>query len=78
MKHFLIYTNQIKDKDTTTKKLAEILNVTYDDMKEISSYLEEDLNNRLQYHDKDFKAFSPYCFILTARVSNPRFNKKAE
>ena len=27
----------------------------YDDMKEISTYLEEDLNNRLQYKDKDYK-----------------------
>ena len=37
----------------------------YDDMKEISSYLEEDLNNRLQYKDKDYKSFMPYYLIIT-------------
>ena len=37
----------------------------YDDMKEISTYLEEDLNNRLQYRDKDYKSFMPYYLIIT-------------
>lgn len=37
----------------------------YDDMKEISTYLEEDLNNRLQYKDKDYKSFMPYYLIIT-------------
>jgi len=37
----------------------------YDDMKEISAYLEEDLNNRLQYKDKDYKSFTPYYLIIT-------------
>lgn len=34
-------------------------------MKELSAYLEEDLNNRLEYKDKDYKSFSPYYFIIT-------------
>ena len=37
----------------------------YDDMKELSTYLEEDLNHRLQYKDKDFKSFMPYYLIIT-------------
>ena len=37
----------------------------YDDMKEISTYLEDDLNNRLQYKDKDYKSFMPYYLIIT-------------
>ena len=37
----------------------------YDDMKEISKYLEEDLQNRLQYEDKDYKSFMPYYLIIT-------------
>lgn len=37
----------------------------YDDMKEISTYLEEDLNNRLQYKDRDYKSFMPYYLIIT-------------
>lgn len=37
----------------------------YDDIKEISTYLEEDLNNRLQYKDKDYKSFMPYYLIIT-------------
>lgn len=37
------------------------------DMKEISKYLEEDFNNRLQYasDDIDYKSFSPYYLIIT-------------
>lgn len=37
----------------------------YDDMKEISAYLEDDLNKRLQYKDKDYKMFTPYYLIIT-------------
>lgn len=37
----------------------------YDDMKEISTYLEEELNNRLQYKEKDYKSFAPYYLIIT-------------
>lgn len=37
----------------------------YEDMKEISSYLEEELNNRLQYKDKNYKSFMPYYLIIT-------------
>ena len=37
----------------------------YDDMKEISAYLEEDLYNRSQYKDKDYKSFTPYYLIIT-------------
>lgn len=37
----------------------------YDDMKEISAYLENELKNRLQYKDKDYKSFMPYYLIIT-------------
>jgi len=37
----------------------------YDDMKEISAYLEEDLNRRLEYKDKDYRSFMPYYLIIT-------------
>ena len=37
----------------------------YDDMKEISSYLEESLNHRLEQKEKDYKSFSPYYLIIT-------------
>lgn len=37
----------------------------YDDMKEISSYLEEELSNRMQYRDKNYKSFSTYYLIIT-------------
>ena len=38
----------------------------YDDMKDISRYLEEELNNRKQYEDKfDYRSFSPYYLIIT-------------
>lgn len=37
----------------------------YDDMKEISKYLEEELQNRLQYKEKDYKSFMPYYLIIT-------------
>ena len=36
-----------------------------DEMKNISKYLEEDLQNRLQYKDKDYKGFMPYYLIIT-------------
>lgn len=38
----------------------------YNDMKEISKYLEEDLQNRLQYEENvDYKSFMPYYLIIT-------------
>lgn len=37
----------------------------FEDMKVISSYLEEDLNHRLEYKDADYRAFSPYYLIIT-------------
>jgi len=37
----------------------------YDDMKEISRYLEEDLKFRQEYKDKDYRAFMPYYLIIT-------------
>ena len=37
----------------------------YDEMKEISKYLEEDLKHRLRYQDADYKSFSPYYLIIT-------------
>ncbi len=37
----------------------------YDDMSEISKYLEEELQNRLQYKNKDYKSFEPYYLIIT-------------
>ena len=36
-----------------------------DEMKSISKYLEEELQNRLQYKDKDYKSFRPYYLIIT-------------
>lgn len=55
-----------------TKKIRFFAD-NYDDMKEISSYLEEDFNHRLEYKDKDYKSFSPYYLIITddyKRVEN--------
>ena len=37
----------------------------YDEMNEISKYLEEVLQNRLQYENKDYKSFAPYYLIIT-------------
>ena len=37
----------------------------YNDMKEISRYLEEELKNRREYKDKDYKSFKPYYLIIT-------------
>ncbi len=37
----------------------------YDDMKEISLYLEEEFEKRSQYRDKDYKSFIPYYLIIT-------------
>lgn len=39
----------------------------YNDMKEISRYLEEELSNRLQYDNNeiDYKSFMPYYLIIT-------------
>ena len=37
----------------------------YDEMNEISKYLEEELQFRLQYKDKDYKSFMPYYLIIT-------------
>ena len=36
-----------------------------DEMMDISKYLEQELNNRLQYRDKDYKTFQPYYLIIT-------------
>lgn len=36
-----------------------------DEMMDISKYLEQELNNRLQYRDKDYKNFKPYYLIIT-------------
>lgn len=40
---------------------------TYDDdeMKDISKYLETELQNRKQHKDKDYKSFKPYYLIIT-------------
>ena len=37
----------------------------YDEMNEISKYLEEELQNRLKYENKDYKSFAPYYLIIT-------------
>ena len=37
----------------------------YDDMTEISSYLEEDLRNRYSNQEVDYKSFSPYYLIIS-------------
>lgn len=38
----------------------------YDDMKDISRYLEIELNNRRKYEDKfDYRSFAPYYLIIT-------------
>ena len=37
----------------------------YDDMKEISSYLENEFNNRMNVRDADYRAFQPYYLIIT-------------
>lgn len=37
----------------------------YEDMKEISAFLEENLNNRVQQKDSDKRLFSPYYLIIT-------------
>ena len=37
----------------------------YEDMKEISKYLEEDLKNIQQYKDVNYKSFMPYYLIIT-------------
>ena len=37
----------------------------YDEMNEISKHLEEVLQNRLQYENKDYKSFAPYYLIIT-------------
>ena len=37
----------------------------YNEMKEISRYLEMEMSNRLQYSDVDYKSFMPYYLIIT-------------
>ena len=37
----------------------------YNEMNEISKYLEEEFQFRLQYKDKDYKSFMPYYLIIT-------------
>lgn len=37
----------------------------YDEMNEISKYLEEELQGRIQNENKDYKAFMPYYLIIT-------------
>ena len=37
----------------------------YNEMKEISRYLENEFLNRIQYEDADYKSFSPYYLIIT-------------
>ncbi len=37
----------------------------YDDMKELSKYLEEEFKNRQQYENMDYKSFAPYYLIIT-------------
>ena len=37
----------------------------YDEMNEISKYLEEELQNRQQYQNTDYKSFQPYYLIIT-------------
>lgn len=37
----------------------------YDEMEEISQYLEEEMEKRMQYKDKDYKSFMPYYLIIT-------------
>jgi len=37
----------------------------YEDMVEISNYLEEELRNRQEHKDKDYKSFMPYYLIIT-------------
>lgn len=37
----------------------------YDEMNEISKYLSEILNNRLQFQKKDYQSFTPYYLIIT-------------
>ena len=51
---------------------------THDDeeMKDISKYLEVELQNRLQYKDKDYKSFKPYYLIITndyKKIENLKF-----
>lgn len=37
----------------------------YDEMEEISQYLEEEMEKRMQYKDKDYQSFIPYYLIIT-------------
>ena len=51
----------------------------YNDMNEISQYLEEELNDRLQNEDCNYKAFMPYYLIITdnfKKIQNLNFIKK--
>lgn len=48
----------------------------YEDMKEISRYLEEVLKSRTEYQDANYKSFSPYYLIITdnyKQIENLRF-----
>ena len=47
-----------------------------EEMKDISKYLEVELQNRLQYKDKEYKSFRPYYLIITndyKRIENLKF-----
>lgn len=47
-----------------------------EEMKDISKYLEVELQNRLQYKDKEYKSFKPYYLIITndyKRIENLKF-----
>ena len=48
----------------------------YEDMKEISKYLEEIFKSRLEYEEMNYKMFSPYFLIITddyKQIENLRF-----
>ncbi len=47
-----------------------------EEMKDISKYLEVELQNRLQYKDNDYKTFKPYYLIITndyKKIENLKF-----
>ena len=47
-----------------------------EEMKDISKYLEAELQNRLEYKDKEYKSFKPYYLIITndyKKIENLKF-----
>ena len=46
-------------------KQIRFFSYKFDEMNEISKYLEEEFQNRLRYENKDYKSFTPYYLIIT-------------